>query len=146
MIYFWDTFHGNFICSQSFCQKSAVILFVLCFYVWHEVRTLSLRLKCSLILFVTLEVVMNKCDLIETKKGTVNPYKTRFSYNAKLKLQQPFFDTVLLQRSFCSTAYHNFLPHSLWMTLDMSAYLIASYDIDFCHLRALSQYIRVVGD
>ena len=43
---FWETFHGNFIYSQSVCQKSAEkiveeILFAFCFDVWPGAGTLA---------------------------------------------------------------------------------------------------------
>ena len=47
---FWETSHDNFIYSQSFCQKSVErkspkkIIFVFCFDVWLETRTLAFRL------------------------------------------------------------------------------------------------------
>ena len=51
--FFEKLFHGNFIYSQSFCQKSAArkiaeeILFVFCFDVWPGVRILAFRLYCD---------------------------------------------------------------------------------------------------
>ena len=110
---FWETFHGNFIYSQSLCWEDIAeeILFVFCFDVWPGARTLSLR-RLRGTHFILLPQVLITTFLVITNLKTLDYINNHFDLFEPI----PGYVTII-----------SFLLISAYTTLHMFIYIVYIY-------------------